>query len=166
MAEKNILIENAVILNRNFEGREEKPYNPKGRRNFSVRLNEELAHILLDDGWNVKLRESSDPDEESIGYLSVSVSYNNPKFIPKIIQITHDDRGRAKKTPLNENTIANIDTSEIQDIKLEIRPYKWEVNGNHGVKAYLKTMYFTLVKDPFEDSYGDFDGDYSLPFED
>lgn len=164
---EDLIIENATITNRNFEGREEKPYNPKGVRNFSVMLDNELAHILLNDGWNIKFPRAKDPnDPETPGFLSVSVSYTNPRHIPKIIQITYDADNKPHKVPLNEATIINIDSAEIQDINLVIHPREWEVNGNTGVKAYLKTMYFTLVKDPFEDKYGSFDADYDeLPFE-
>jgi len=164
---EDLIIENATITNRNFEGREEKPYNPKGVRNFSVMLDNELAHILLNDGWNIKFPRTKDPnDPETSGFLSVSVSYTNPRHIPKIIQITYDADNKPHRVPLNEATIVNIDSAEIQDINLVIHPREWEVNGNTGVKAYLKTMYFTLVKDPFEDKYGSFDADYDdLPFE-
>ena len=158
MVNDNITIRNAVIINRNFEGRAEKPYNPQGKRNFSVVLDEETANILLNDGWNVKIRESSDPDEPAKGYLSVSVQFDS-KVPPRIIQITK--RGdRIKKTPINEDSAALIDSAEIKDVKLEIRPYNWEIKNKDGsvdtgVRAYLKTMYYELVEDPFAADYDD-----------
>ena len=164
---EDLIIENAAITNRNFEGREEKPYNPKGVRNFTVILDNQTAHVLLNDNWNVKFPKGKDPDDpETSGFLPISVSYSNPRYIPKIIQVTYDANGKPKKTPLNESTIVNIDSAEIQDINLVIHPRIWEVNGASGVKAFLKTMYFTLVKDPFEDKYGSFEPDYEdeLPF--
>lgn len=159
MTNDNILIRDAIIINRNFEGRAEKPYNPQGKRNFSVVLDEEFANILIKDGWNVKMRENvNDPDEPAKGYLSVSVQFDS-KVPPRIIQITK--RGdMVKRTPINENTAALIDSAEIKDVKLEIRPYNWEIKNkdgsiDRGVRAYLKTMYYELVEDPFAADYDD-----------
>ena len=169
---EDLIIENAVITNRNFEGRVEKPYNPNGIKNFSVMIDNETAHILEKDGWNVKFPKTKDPsDPETSGFLNVTVSYSSPRHIPKIIQVTYDTNNKPHKVPLNESTVVNIDSAEIQDINLVIHPREWEMNGKTGVKAYLKTMYFTLVKDPFEDKYGapsfddEEDDDDILPFE-
>lgn len=164
---EDLIIENAIITNRNFEGREEKPFNAKGVRNFSVILENELAHALLEDGWNIKFPKTKDPnDPETSGFLSVSVSYTNPRHIPKIIQVTYDSNDKPHKIPLHESTIVNIDSAEIQDINLVIHPRQWDDNGRIRIKAYLKTMYFTLVKDPFEDKYGTFESNFDddLPF--
>ena len=38
---------------------------------------------------------------------------------------------------------------------LIIKPYVWEVGGNTGIKAYLKTMYVTAADDPFYQKYRD-----------
>ena len=159
MTNDNILIRDAVIINRNFEGKAEKPYNPQGKRNFSVVLDEEFANILIKDGWNVKIRPNpNDPDDPAKGYLSVSVQFDS-KVPPRIIQITK--RGdMVKRTPINENTAALIDSAEIKDVKLEIRPYNWEIKNkdgsiDRGVRAYLKTMYYELVEDPFAADYDD-----------
>ena len=64
MAEGTILIENARIVFRNFEGKEG-PYNRAGDRNFCVLLDDDLAGQLLADGWNIKAlraREDDEPD--------------------------------------------------------------------------------------------------------
>lgn len=162
---KNLIIRDAQIINKNFEGREEKPYNPAGSRNFTVLLDEETSETLINDGWNVHVRKRD--DGTAIGYLRVAVNFSNPRILPKIVQVTETADGHIKKTILSESTIANIDSSEIEDVKLEIRPRVWYTQGSDkvgGIKAYLKTMYFTLVKDIFEDEYPDDDiGD--VPFE-
>lgn len=154
MANDNIIIKDAVIINRNFEGRPDK-FNPAGKRSFTIRLDEEFARILEKDGWNVKIKEPEDPDDEAVGYLAVAVTFES-KFPPKIVQITKKN-GDIVKTNITEATASLIDSSEITDIKLEIRPYNWEFNGRTGVKAYLKTMYFELVQDPFDMEYNQVD---------
>lgn len=163
---KNLILRNAQIINKNFEGREEKPYNPAGSRNFTILLDEDISKKLLDDGWNIHIRERD--DGSSIGYLRVAVNYSNPRMLPKVVQVTETASGKIKKTLLTESTIANIDASEIEDVKLEIRPRVWYNNATKevgGIKAYLKTMYFTLIKDVFEDDYPEDDDDDGVPFE-
>ena len=54
MAKSKIVMENARLIFRNFEGREEK-YNRKGDRNFGLVIEDvEVAEQLIADGWNVK----------------------------------------------------------------------------------------------------------------
>lgn len=162
MTENNIQIRDAVISNRNFSGRPEKPYNPQGKRCFTVVLDEETSNVLIHDGWNVNMRESQDPDQPPVGFMSVSVQFDS-KMPPKIMQITRKG-GKVKRTPITESTVSLIDNAEIKDVKLEIRPYNWEFNGKSGVRAYLKTMYFELVEDCFESEY-DFDDFEEMPFD-
>ena len=169
MIKDNIIIRDAQVICRNFEGRPEKPYNPQGNRNFSVVLDEEFSNLLLNDGWNVKIKPNpQDPDAPANGYLSVNVKYTETSM-PRIVQITR--RGdRIKQTQITEATVGLLDSAEIKDVKLEIRPYNWEMKDPktkelvHGVKAYLKTMYYELVEDPFAADYDDPDF-ANLPFE-
>lgn len=143
--DKNIIIENAKIGFRNFSGKEGK-FNPAGRRNFCVFLDHDLAETLAADGWNVRLLEPRDPSDEKQAYLQVTVSYAH--IPPKIIAITSHN-----KTTLDENTINILDWAEIENVDVIIRPYNWDVSGKTGVKAYVKSMYITLVEDEFEAKY-------------
>ena len=163
--EDNIIIRDAVIINKNFEGRVEKPYNMSGIRRFTVLLDEEVALQLQKIGWPVNIKPDKDPEMPPIGYLNVTVGYNG-KIPPKIIQITRRN-GRPKMTPISEATVSTIDCAEIKDVKLEIRPYNWNVNGKTGTSAYLKTMYYELVEDVFAADYEDFDDPSfsEIPFE-
>ena len=155
----NIIIENATIRNRNFEGRKEKPFNPQGKREFTVMFDdEELVEQLMADGWNVKASKHNgeDPELPNKYFLSVSVNFDG-KYPPRIIQITKSG-GRLKKTPINEDTAALIDSAEIKNINLEITPNTWTMpDGKSGVRAYLKTMYYELVEDVFAHLYEDDD---------
>lgn len=147
MVNKNIVIENARIGFRNFSGEEGK-FNPKGRRNFCVFLESDLGETLQDDGWNVKWLDPRDEGDDPQAYLQVAVSYDN--IPPKIIMITSGG-----KTVLNNDTIDVLDWAEIENVDLIIRPYNWEVNGKTGVKAYVKSMYVTIVEDEFAYKYND-----------
>jgi len=142
---RNFSIENARIAFRNFSGKEGR-FNPKGRRNFCVLLEQDIAKELENDGWNIRYLQPRDPDDEPQPYLQVTVNYSN--FPPKITAITS-----TSKTILEEETVNILDWAEYESIDLIIRPYNWEVNGKVGVKAYLKTMYITLIEDEFEAKY-------------
>ena len=72
------------------------------------------------------------------------------KVPPKIIIINSSG-----KSQLDESNVNILDWAEIENIDLIIRPYHWEVRGNTGIKAYLKTMYVTLSEDEFEHKYKD-----------
>lgn len=146
LVNSNITIENARIGFRNFTGKEGR-YNPKGKRNFCIFLETDLAETLSKDGWNIKWLDPRDPDDSQQAYLPVEVAYSN--FPPKIVMITAS-RG---KTILDEDTVNVLDWAEIENVDLIVRPYNWEVNKKTGVKAYLKTMYITIVEDEFASKY-------------
>lgn len=150
MAQENIVIENARIIFRNFSGNASR-YNPAGNRNFAVFLDGELPDILAKDGWNVKWLEARDDEDERQAYLQVAVSFN--AYPPKILMITGQG-----KTLLTEDMVHVLDWAEIETVDLIIRPYNWTVNDKSGVKAYVKSMYVTIVEDEFESKY------YDIPF--
>lgn len=148
---KPLNLENVRIGFRNFEGREGK-FNKRGDRSFAVFLNPDLANELFEEGWNVKfpkvLDNQSDPDADTREpYLIVSVGFD---FYPPNVFLISD----GNPTRLGEEEVLMLDWAEIQNVDLVIRPYEWNVSGNSGIKAYLKSGYFTILADKFAHKYG------------
>lgn len=142
---KGFSIEHAKIVFRNFAG-DERQFNTKGNRNFSILLESDIAKTLIQDGWNVRYLEPRDEAEERQGYISVRVSFDNVP--PKIVLVT-----KHRKTILDEEDVKMLDYAEIANVDIIINPYTWTVSGKSGIKAYVKSMYVTIVEDEFEDKY-------------
>lgn len=143
-----VMLENCRLLFLNFKG-EAKKFNQAGKRNFSIVLDEGTAQRLIEDGWNVKKSRDRVVDDEEIPgdyYIHVEVSFNFKA--PNITMITSNNRLR-----LGEDMVSLLDDAEIITVDVILRPYFWDVNGNKGVKAYLKTMFVTIREDELEAKY-------------
>lgn len=148
---KPLNLESVRIGFRNFEGREG-PYNKAGERSFAVFLDRETAEQLASEGWNVKFPKEPqgrvDPDEELRDpYIQVSVSFDH--YPANVFLISNE-----KPTRLGPDEAMTLDWAEISNVDLVLRPYEWSVNGNSGIKAYLKSGYFTIIADKFAQKYG------------
>lgn len=143
-------IENARIGFKNFEGREGM-YNKKGERSFAVFLDQETAEELDAKGWNIKFPKERDDinseEDTRTPYLIVSVGFD---FYPANVFLISN----GKPTKISEEEVSMLDWAEIENIDLVIRPYEWSVNRSSGIKAYLKSGYFTIATDVFAEKYG------------
>lgn len=144
---QNVTVESARVIFKNFSGKATK-YNAEGNRNFCVLLDKEDAEDLQSQGWNIRWLQAREEGDEDQAYVQVAVKYGFKP--PKVILISGDN-----KTPIGEDLIDMLDWAEIENIDLIINPSSWEVNGKTGIKAYLKTMYVTLVVDELEAKYSD-----------
>lgn len=157
----NIKIEGARIIFRNFSGKPDK-FNPQGgKRGFNVIIDDmKVADKLAADGWNVKMLNPRDESEEPTPFLPVKVNYG--AVSPTIYMIT-----KRNKTLLNEDTIGLLDNADIENVDIIIRPYQYDVRGEQGIAAYVKTMYVVIREDEFADKYGGMGSsieDDELPF--
>lgn len=148
---KPLSLESVKIGFRNFEGREG-IYNKAGDRSFAVFLDRQLADELAREGWNIKYpkdnQDHADPDENPRDpFLTVSVGFDY--YPPNVFLISN-----GVPTRLHEQEVAMLDWAELENVDLVIRPYEWSVNRNSGIKAYLKSGYFTIVTDQFQAKYG------------
>jgi hypothetical protein len=154
MADNNVIMEGVRIIFRNFEGKEG-PYNKQGERNFAVLLDDKIANMMAEDGWNVKWlkpREEAEEGEEDQPYLPVSLRYD--VFPPHVVLVTSRNR-----TVLNEDQVEVLDYSDIVNVDLIVRPHNWNVNGKTGIKAYVKTMFVTIEEDELVRKYAAMDDD-------
>jgi hypothetical protein len=142
---KPVVLEDCRTIFRNFAGKETQ-FKPAGTRTFNVILDEDTANAMLADGWNVKYLQPREEGDEPIPRIEVEVSYKNRP--PRIVMLTSSGR-----TPLDEDTVDVLDYAEIEQADVILNPYSWEVGGRGGIKAYLKTAFFTIREDELERKY-------------
>lgn len=144
-----VVIRNARLFKTNFSGKEIPPYNPEGRRNFCVFIDDlKTAEEMEQDGWNVRWLEPRAEGEERRAFISVAVNFNNRP--PKIILLTSKGESR-----LDEETVGMLDWAEKTQIDLTINPRYWDDNGRQRVKAYLRTLRVQIYEDELEQEIDD-----------
>lgn len=158
---KNIEIENAHIFFKNFSG-SPTTFKPEGgARNFCVEIPDpNMAQRLRDDGWNVRVLAPKEEGDTPLNYLRVNVKFGE-RLSPHILTIAN-----GTQTVLDESDVGNLDTADIKNVDLIIRPYNWEVGAGSGVSAYLKAMYVTIELDRFALKYAKMESpEDDLPFD-
>lgn len=147
----NLVNLNASIIFRNFSGAKSK-FNRNGDRSFALVIdNAEVAAKLLEDGWKLKEHVNErDTQEPPYWTLSVGLSFDN--FAPVIEYYTDGNC-----VLLDGSTVGELDSARFDHVDVIIRPYHWTMNGNSGVKAYLKRMRAYAKKDEFADEYAQYE---------
>lgn len=144
----NVTIEDSTMMFRNFSGNATQ-YNQEGNRNFCLLLDPPSAKMMGELGWPVKqlkVNEEYDNGEAPQDFIRVKVSYRGRP--PRVVLVTK--RG---KTALEEQDIDVLDMADVQYVEATLNPYNYEVNGNRGVSAYLKSLYVFLKEDYLDEKY-------------
>ena len=141
------------ICFRNFSGPASQ-YNRNADRNFAIVIDsEEAKNLLVERGFNVKIKPPRDEDDTPFMFLPVKVKFNN-----RGPNIYVQSAGNVKR--LTEETVGMLDEIDIQSVDMDLRPYDWEVNGKEGRSAYLQAMNVIQNIDRFGAQYAAQD----LPF--
>lgn len=129
-------------------------YNRNGVRYFAIKLDDDFAAELENEGWPVLWRNvNRNEDEPEIlkGYLKVFIKYGT-RFPVDIYLINSNMKS---KTLLDESDLdsLHIDAKPIEFIDLVVRPYYWTYGDRHGVKAQVQAMNILLAQDGLDDGY-------------
>ena len=135
-------INDARIIYRNFSGRGDK-FNREGDRNFSLLIPDtEVADTLVEEGWNVKIKDPRDEGDVPFMHLPVKVKFNDRGPIVYL-------KAGNRQVRLDEDAVSCLDNIDILSVDLDIRPYDWDVNGKQGRTAYLQSIRVTQRVDRF-----------------
>ena len=132
--ERGVLeVDDARICYLNFSGVGTK-FNREGDRNFALIIPDtELADMLTNNGWNVKIKPPRDEGDTPFMFMPVKIKFNAngpAAYLKSGVSVTR----------LNEDTIGMLDDISIASVSMDIRPYDWEVNGQSGRTAYLQSI--------------------------
>lgn len=161
-----VQIDGARIIYRNFSGRGTQ-YNREGDRNFCVVIeDQETADMLLEEGFNVKIRQPREEGEDPFMYMKVNVKYH-PKgseferLNPTAVLVTGRNRNG-----LDEESICCLDNIEIANVDMDLTGSIWNVQGRSGKSAYLSKIYVTQEVDRFAARYAEdeYPGEEPVPF--
>lgn len=144
----SVTLENVRIGFRNFSGRKGQ-YNQEGKRNFHVFLPKDVAALMEADGWNIKWLAPREEGEEPQAHMEIKVNFHSARP-PRVTLIT--SRG---KTQLEEDSVSMLDFVEIKHVDMIVNPSPWEVRGQTGIAAYLKSIFITIVEDELDLKYAD-----------
>ena len=152
----DLSVENAVIIWTNFEGRATK-FNPNGgKRTFALVLTEEVAAMLREEGWNVKTRDGRDEGDDPLYFTEIVVNMES-QFPPKVVLYT-EFRGKKSANKLNERSIKQLDTIEIENVDVVVHPYEHGFSSVATIKGYARAVYVTQGQDSyFGGKYADYE---------
>lgn len=150
-----VQIDGARIIFRNFSGRGTQ-YNREGDRNFCVVIDDEdIANRLIEEGFNVKIRQPREEGDEPFMYMKVNVKYH-PKGseFERLNPVACLISGR-NRNMLDEESICCLDGIDIENVDLDLSGSNWNVQGRSGRSAYLSKIYVTQELDRFATRYAE-----------
>jgi hypothetical protein len=159
IAPRGILqIDGARIIFRNGSGEPTK-FNREGDRNFAVVIpDQEMADMLTNEGWNVKIKAPREEGDEPFMYLPVKIKFNDRG--PNVYLQSGDNT-----VVLDEESVGILDDVDILNVDLDIRPYDWVMaSGNSGRTAYLQSIHVTQEVNRFASRIRSDEDDGDLPF--
>lgn len=137
MAEKKIVLEDVVVVYKNFSGAPT-PFNKKGgERDFVIDVPDNVVPELESYGFRIRKKpETEDYAAQNLLKIKVNMESNWP---PTIWLIKPNG-----KIQLDETTIQMLDLMNIVHADIVINPYEWNVGEDTGTSAYLREMYVEL----------------------
>lgn len=145
---KQFIIEDANICARNFAGARDR-FGNEGRRTFLLRLKEEQAQELIDDGWDVREFNNRDDDDLYPYFIQVNVKFNGYRD-PNIYLQT-----RKNRTRLEEGEVGQLDYAEFEKIDISIVPFISKNSKTGRAKAYLRTFMGKVIEDELINKWED-----------
>lgn len=159
-----VQVDGARIIYRNFSGRGTQ-FNREGDRNFCLVIpSQKIADRLIEEGFNVKIRQPREEGEEPFMYMKVNVKYH-PKtsdlarLNPTAVLITNNRQNR-----LDDESVCCLDNIDIANVDLDISGSNWSVQGRAGRSAYLSKIYVTQESDRFATRYAEEEYPEEEPF--
>ena len=120
------------ICFRNFSGAESK-YNRNGDRNFAIVIDsEEAKNLLVERGFNVKIKPPREEGDAPFMYLQVKFKYDNNGHGPSLYLESFGNR-----VLLDANSVRTLDQVDIENCYFDIRAFDWEMDGDTGTSAWL-----------------------------
>lgn len=169
---ETVILENTrFIFHTNFSGDPTQDrFGSSARKATIIIPNPEVAHALIDAGYNVKTtkpRQDDDPESFVPEYfVSIQAKYRTqagvPVQNPPLIYLV---TGK-KKELLTEETISLLDGIRAKNVDVELNQYLNKTTGRKSL--FIRKMYFDQVvdEDPFAAKYNytDEDDGEDVPF--
>lgn len=150
LARRDVTLQNAQIIYKNFEGREE--FNQVGNRSFHVLLDAATADALERQGYNVKRKPPLEEGGEEFIHMKIKVNFKGRP--PTVALIS---RSKGTRNTLTEDTVELADHADFEKIDMTISPYDWKLkSGQTGRTAYLQSFYGVLYENPLDQLYAQY----------
>lgn len=132
-------VSNALVFYRNFEGRPTNINPEGGKSTFCLALPDDVADMLADRGWNVKIRMPRNEGDIPVKYTECVV--NMGSVTPPRVEFITNFNGIETTTPLTtQSSLKRLDEARLARIDLYIWPYK------HDRKPYTFKGYANGIK--------------------